>query len=298
VNVTTLRLSVEEVAYAMGLVGEPAAARGFLVSLLGDLEEPEMEGHLYAASHSLMARGLLHLNVAERTQRLDESLASMVDTVLHYDFSVQCSRSAGPAETTPPLVLFFAGRRIVGQTLDAGVISSLEEISDEAEAAARCGAFYGAPDLGNESPELLGAIPVAVLDRAAEIPAPQLEELHNWLIEAGLPGEIAAGLAEDLRAQEYRGSIIRIDRTDRTDRTDGIDGIDGIDGTDGREADAGGALSSAGLLLLRSARRLWVMELVSGDPLRLSVYRGGRGLLNASLLRLLADGRARRQASA
>jgi hypothetical protein len=283
VNVTTLRLSVEEVAYAMGLVGEPAAARGFLVSLLGDLEEPEMEGHLYAASHSLMARGLLHLNVAERTQRLDESLASMVDTVLHYDFSVQCSRSAGPAETTPPLVLFFAGRRIVGQTLDAGVISSLEEISDEAEAAARCGAFYDAPDLGNESPELLGAIPVAVLDRAAEIPAPQLEELHNWLIEAGLPGEIAAGLAEDLRAQEYRGSIIRIDRTDRTD---------------GREADAGGALSSTGLLLLRSARRLWVMELVSGDPLRLSVYRGGRGLLNASLLRLLADGRARRQASA
>ena len=49
-------LAVEEVAYAMGVLGGSETAHGFLASLLGERPKKEIEGRLLAASHSLVSR--------------------------------------------------------------------------------------------------------------------------------------------------------------------------------------------------------------------------------------------------
>lgn len=262
------RLSVEEVAYSMSLLGDPTSARGMLSALLGDMQKEELEGHLYAATHSLMARGLLKLDLEQRTQQLNDGLAGLVRTLLRHDSSLQCSKASQSAGLGMPLAFYFAADRIVKHAITSGVISDVATVADTAEVVKDCAAFFDLPwpsahaGQSGRGPESVGSIPSTLLDDAAT-PDASAARLSEQLLALGIASDVASDLAADLGKFDFRGSVIRLD------------------------TDPDGSLSGRGLLLLKSASRLWVLQAPPGESARLNVYAGGPDVFSAMVNELL-----------
>jgi len=261
---TKFQLSVEEVAYAMGLLGEPGVARGFMITVLGEQDAREMEGHLFAASHSLMAREYLELDFKAGAQHLDKTLAEVVKALMQHEFSLRCSRLV---EEEHLVNYFFHGEGIVEHTLLHGVVSCLETRGDVQGVVDRCNSFFAPPaaTTATTAAEVLGIIPVSVFDQASEaIRQSPKEYIVPWFVEAGMADAVASDLIDDLHGREYRGSILKIVKKDNE------------------------MSASDGYLLLKGPSRFWIMEIIPQEPLLVKVSQGARGQLEA-LLRRLAD---------
>lgn len=261
------QLSIEELAYAMGLLGEPGVARGFMITMLGEQDAREMEGHLFAATHSLMARGYLELDFKAGAQHLDKTLAEVVKVLMQHEFSLRCSRMVGEDEYL--VNYFFRGEDIVEHTLLHGVVSCLETIRDVQGVVDRCNSFFAPPAATTATTvaEVLGTIPVSVIDQASEaIRQSPKEYIVPWFVEAGMADAVASDLIDDLHGREYRGSILKIVKKDNE------------------------MSASDGYLLLKGPSRFWIMEIIPQEPPLVKVSQGARSQLEALLRRLVGQG--------
>jgi len=246
---TRFRLSIEELAFAMGILGGANVASGFLIATLGEKSQPELEGRLYAAGHSLMARGCLELE--GETKQLDKTLSDMVSLLLENKFSIRCSRSAGGVEQT--LNYFFRDKIIIEHRSFQEVVCQLGIISGTQALLELSKRFYSLPQkapTGNQI-EAAGIVPASLLERArvgiSDVPQNQINLLFQ---EAGISVDHAKNLADDLYNPEYRGSVIRI------------------------EKENGQFVSNQGFLLLKGMQRFWILEILSQDPTMARVFPG------------------------
>jgi len=243
-------LSVEEVAFAMSAAGSEDVAGGFLLALLGEREQAEVDGRLYAAAHSLMARGLLQVNMQTGEKHLEPSLAEIVGGMARNNLSLRCSRTTQAGEDVS--TFFIASPGIIQHTLRDEVVSRLILLPDLAALSERCAIFFDLQANGDsESMESEGILSAALLDEITGAGDDvRLETVMAMLEAAGFPAVTAGLLATDLLTAKYRGSVLRIAQTD------------------------GRANVEQGILLLKGAERLWLMVLLADDPGSLSVMRG------------------------
>lgn len=260
-----VRLSVEELAFAMGVLGGGEMASGILQAVLGQREKAEMDGRLYAAGHSLMARGLLTVDVASQSKELDGRLSSMVEVMLASDFTLRCSRSARGEEQV--LNLFFRRGQIVSERVIQDVVCEIEPLASADEAAEQVRRFFGLPAGGRAAGTQgsAGTIAADLLDQIRQTtPGASAEEVAQRLQEAGLAAQPARLVAEDLLAPDYRGAVLRVDNV------------------------GGRAVSERGFLILKGQARFWLLAIRPQEPPVLEVLAGSgsryraafRGLLN------------------
>ena len=136
-----LRLSVEELAFAIGAIGEAETAGAFLRVLLGTRCREEIDGRLLSASHSLIARGYLTFDLSEKERELDKQLAELVGVLAGCDFSIRCGRSVQDGEDVHSY--FFKGDAIVEHRLSMDVVSELEHLPSADIAMKRSLVFFG-----------------------------------------------------------------------------------------------------------------------------------------------------------
>lgn len=243
------RLSVEELAFALGMLGGAEGASGFLRTVLGDRSQAELEGRLMAACHSLIARDLLKFDLQTQSKELDGNLAALVGILLQSDFSIRCSRSTVNGELL--CTYFFRGRDTVEHRIVQEIISSVRLLRPPQAAAASSLDFFGLAKgtAGTTGP--VGTIPVSLLEQLREQAASAREDhLTPPLMAAGISAPLADRLAEDLLATEYRGSVIRIDNRN------------------------GQMVSNKGFLILKGHERYWLLEILEQQEPLVRVFRG------------------------
>lgn len=244
-------LSIEELAYAMGVLGGTEVARGYLTTLLGERPQQELEGRLLAASHALVARGYLDFDAASGDKQLGPDLAPMVNALVQHDYLLQCTRAGSGQETV--LNFHITSDLCVAHRIEKAVVAHLEALSDQAEAAARGAAFFDIPanTASAAGPQRLGIIPADLLQKIGQSLAKTTPE-HSaaQLGAADLPVDLARPLAEDLHAPVSRGSVMKVQVGDA------------------------GILSDKGFLIFQGLYGCWFFEILPKTPPMLDVCVG------------------------
>lgn len=246
---STMALSIEELAYAMGVLGGTDAATGFLLGILGQRPRLEVEGRLLAAAHGLVARGYLGFDAAKGSSWLTQPLAAMVEPMVRNRYTVRLSRVRDGSEEIATLYVSDASSMF--HQLHQGVVSHLQLIPDLASAEEQCRAFFALPEATETASAPLAQIPTGLLETLRrKDEARSVEEAATALVSHGLESGWAAKLAEDSHNETGRGSVVRLE-------------------TQGDEV-----VSCRGVLILRSARRSWLFDISATDPDVLDVYPG------------------------
>jgi len=247
------RLSLEELSFAMGLLDGQDAASAFLLTALGERDQREIEGRLYAAAHSLIARDCLRIAQDDQQvkKHLDESLARVVRTMLDHDYYIRCSRTMRGIQDV--VTYFIGGVAIVESCTLQDVVVSLETVNSDQEVKQRCFSFFDLPTEVTDVKEtsLVGTIPLSMIEEARSRIQQKAEgQVTSMFAESGLSENAASQLTNGLVHEEVRGSVVRVER--QKDH----------------------AVSSAGFLLLKEPDRYWLLEIVAEDPPKARVFAG------------------------
>ena len=247
-------LAVEELAYAMGVLGGTDTAVGFLLALLGERPHLETEGRLLAASHALVARGYLDFDAKTGDKWLTEGLRRVVMPMLQNDFSIRCSWAAKGHEDI--LTLYAASGKLAVHQLHREVVSLLQQLSDWKAAQNHLLTFFDLPTIdGGESPDKLATLPADLVDTLRRgTKSRSLERTTSQLRAHGVPEDAATELAADLRQHGHRGSIIRITR----------------------QGDQ--VVSNQGFLILKAEKRSWFLVIHPDDEPLMDIYAGSPAL--------------------
>jgi len=235
------RLGIEETGYALGVIGGEDVASEFLLSVLGDRSRKELEGRLFAAAHSLVARNLVGFDRQSGKKWLDPDFERILQPFIAPDFMLRCSRASQGEEQL--LSFNFAGDSIISHHVEQDVVSCLESISHIKGCTDLSAQFFSLTpaDLKTEDIEL-AVFPHELLDSLREKSAiVSSTEIVHSLIENGVPSLVASGFAEDIAVHIYRGSIIRLER-----REDAIAG-------------------DKGFIILQGQERFWLLDIVPAD---------------------------------
>jgi len=233
----TYDLSIEEVAFALSLSGHPDVAGGYLLSLMGPREQAEIDGRLYAAAHSLMARGLLVVDVGSGEQRLDPTLRACAVAMAEGEWSLRCSVAAGGSERV--LTWFWQDGEIVSHEVRDDVVSHISVVCDAHDLVRRCCDFLGVPlgpAMSDQAPAWT-AVDGALVEALAGVPAPEdVDDIVSRLVQRGMSERDARNLAEDAVRPKAHGSLTRIQTAD------------------------GEPIADGSLLLLLGPERYWVLR--------------------------------------
>lgn len=262
-NDTRFQIAIEELAFAMGVLGGTDVAGGFLVSLLGNKSSEALDERLTAASHSLVSRGYMSFDLEHQTMRLDEGFGSVVGFLLHNDFSIRCSRVMRDKEVL--LTYFFEKGTFVEHKIMRVVSSSLEIVSDPEEVLKRTTEFFsiGGTDPAMHAVASIGTINAELPQQARDLAQAGSRERGLTLLEAaGLSTGVATNLLTDLLDMEFLGSASRIANED------------------------GQLIANRGFLVLKGQQRLWILNIVPTEPPMLELLEGSR-LLYHDLFRAL-----------
>ena len=233
---TDFTLSVEEVALAMSLVGQPEVAHNLMMAQLGEMKQEEARARLLTAGHSLMARGWLTMD-AQGAMHLADAMARVTRVLSHADFSIRYSRSHRNADLS--LSFHFEEDGIFAHRVEQGVVHHITEVQDADAVTQGVLAFF---EMAQVRPFTcpLTEIPDGLLDDIKN--EEDVSSILRQLEEAGVPEETRTLLAKDLSGAQYRGSILRVeygeDNVPRSDR---------------------------GLLVLRGSDRLWLLRPLIGE---------------------------------
>ncbi len=242
-------LSIEELAYAMGVLGGADAATGYLLGILGQRPRQEVEGRLLAAAHGLVARSYLDFDATTGSSWLTDQLAEMIKPVARNDYTLRMSRISGGREEIA--TLYVSGEGLVLHQLHQSVVSHLLQVPDLASAQEQCLIFF---DLSNDSElstQSLAKIPADLVDDLRRNDQAQpVEVAISELVSHGLRVEQAAKLANDLRNHDGRGSIARLE-------------------TQGDEV-----VSQRGMLVLKGVQRSWLFNILPAESGALEVFSG------------------------
>ncbi len=256
------RLSVEEVAFAMGLLGDYDMAAGYLIATLGPLEEEDLSGRMAAAGHALMARDLLDVEDHPETGKLDETLAHWIRTMMDASRSIRCeSTRAGEADRV--MSFFIHDSTIVKHAITHGVVAELEALTSRDDTIQAILEFVGVEKNGDaQSP--LGTTDVSLLQRLRDFAAHQRADRIQALARSFLAPSDARRLMKDLTSEQVTwGSILFLETISGNQETP--------------------LVTNDGVLYVKNDDNLWffVIKAESGD--RVTAYHGGRATLKACL---------------
>lgn len=264
-NGAEFRIGIEELAYAMGVIGGSDMAAGFLLALLGERSTEEQNGRLLAASHALVARELMSFDIETAEKSLRSDFAAIIRLLVDSQFIIRLTNFAERGEET--ISFYFGDNGVVEHTLQQEVVSRLRWHKDVRSVRFQSQEFFG---ISFEDNHPQGAQPLinvpasmldAVRDRRNEISA---ENVAERLILGGMPTTHAHAFAIDLFASSARGSVLRIERKDNQ------------------------TVADNGLLLMFGRERSWILEIVPQDPPMLNVFAGTSAIFDALLTKLIS----------
>lgn len=208
---TTFALSIEEVAFAMGYLGGVETAAGFLTAITGKLPTDELTGRITAASHSLLARGLLILDSISARASLDPVLSQTIEPMLKGENSLRMSTTSNDIENTT--TFFLDGVTPVRHRLIQEVVSQIT-LLDAIEAVATEIAetvCHAVPDEPIDSVSI-GTVQVDALRqvrlKTATVPASELIAL----LQNHLPKTAVARMVSDMSdAKAMWGTVLRLE---------------------------------------------------------------------------------------
>ena len=225
------RLTVEEMALLLSLRKQPELAQELLRAQLGPLTKENVEGRLYAAGHTLMARGELAV-AADGSIHVGEDLDLLANILLDAAHSLRYTRSYRNAELL--LTYHFYQDAIYEHQIEQGVVHEIKRVADVEAVAAGGVTFFG---LTEASPGAFAPVEIAA-DVWSELSAPQ--EYPQLVAKARALGTLngsAEWLARDLMAANYRGAALWIAYTEDKQ-----------------------PVSDHGFLLLNAPQRTWLVE--------------------------------------
>lgn len=233
---TEFILSTEELALLLSIIGRPEAGQTLMAAQLGKTTEAEARARLLAASHSLMARGLLALG--PEGPILESPLAHTIECLSQPNFSIRYSRSTQEAELA--LIYHFRQNAILEHRLEQGVAHHLAEVPGASAVIQGGLLFFGLPQAQPFTAALIRIPYQTLIDlKDEEDPAVVEESLRK----AGVAEEARPLLAEDLAHPRYRGSALQV-----------------------RYDPQGKPYSEKGFLLLHGPQRLWLISLEIREP--------------------------------
>jgi hypothetical protein len=256
-------ISIEELAYAMGVEGGAEVASDFLSTLLGPRPRIEVEGRLLAASHGLVSRGLLDFEIETGAKRLTPDLATAILPLLANNCSIRCSRIIRGEEDV--MTFFVASSTVIEHRLDRQIVSRLEFKNSVDDAVERCVQFFELESLAAPScvVEPLVEMPVDLLDSVrSQLTRFDDGEIALQLEQAGMTSSDAKELTVDLKQADQYSSVTRIEQRN------------------------GQAVADEGFLLLKRENRLWLFVTNSTMPPTLTVYRSDIQQLRIVLTKL------------
>lgn len=250
----TIRLSLEELAVSLSMLGNPALGKGILVSELGQISSEEERGRLSAATHTLMAKEILSLKEKKLTPAA--SFLNLITPLINCDFSIRCSRTA-ENELDQVLLFYFRQSLIVKHEIQHSVIHELTEVTNTEQVIKDTSLFF---ELDNLKPFSVATqkLTQTQLENARKYSAESVNKTKSYLLVQGFPDIFSQWFAEDLHEAEYRGSTMRVETSPRNE-----------------------LVSDVGFMLLKgTSGRLWFLEIipksdkpyVNLNPLSMSVF--------------------------
>jgi hypothetical protein len=224
-------LSVEEMALALSIVGQPQAAHDLMAAQLGDMEQEEARVRLLTAGHALMARGWLAMD-EQGTVHLAEPVARVARVLSRAEFTIRYSLFDQQLDLS--LAYHFGEGGIFSHNLEQGVVHHIVEVQG-VDAVLKGGLEF----LNVAEARPFACSPATFSeDLLNEIKNEEdVSAIAHRLQEAGVADETRVLLAEDMGTAHHRGSIMRV------------------------EYDEGNnPISDRGLLVLRGAERLWFLR--------------------------------------
>jgi len=264
---TEFRVSAEELALALSLVGRPDVAKGLLVGHFGLMEEAHMHSRLYAAGHSLMSKALLSVDASRGQSRLDDNFADVVSALAECDFTIRFTRSQDDVEQH--VAYHIRGATIVEHRVAEGVVHVLTRLSMPSEITDGGMAFFR---LGEATPFPCTEtdVPLSVFDQATKRGLAEPAVIGRMLRDAGVSEATARILAEDCSQTVYRGSGLRIEYQAK-----------------------GRPISNRGFMVLRGQNRFWLFRLTADDATPMVRIRAGTArTFTEEVRRLLEEARS------
>lgn len=256
-----VKLSIEELAYALGVMGGQDVAGGFLLAILGERSPDEIKSRLLAASHALIARDLLALNLDTKSKQLNPELVKLIMPLIANRFSLRCSRSEKGMET---LLNFYFGDVVVEYRSENEIVTAIELLPAANMVYDRIGRFFelGRHDGANPAPRAI--VPASLIESLKdEADSLTEQEIRIRLVGGGIEELAARDLASDFKNVEFRGSVIRI------------------------EPRNGETVANEGFLILKSLARGWLFEIIPDAPPKLRVWLATQDSFSGCLYRLL-----------
>lgn len=260
-----LRLSVEELAFAMGFLGGADVAASFLETILGKQNKDNLSGRVTAASHSLIARELLTLDLVTGENRLEETFSQLVRAMMESGRSIRIQQMADGQEAT--LTCFVHDGILAAHELELGVVSILEKLPGKDALLQRLMDFVAPPEETAVSPPV-GQISTDTLQIVRQFAAQNKTNDVKSALAGHLSGEVVEELTADLRKDHIAwGSILSLVTSSRDANTP--------------------VESNEGILYAAIPReKLWLFQLKANEP-TCTVFRGSKAQLNAQLQQLL-----------
>lgn len=201
-----LRLSLEELALILSLVGQAPLAKSMLTEELGDMSPDELRGRIQAAGNTLLAKDAFHLN--GETFELSSPYARVLGPMMNADYAIQCTAFAvdQPGRT---VMFYVKGDEIVEHHAINGIYHSLQRLEDLSTAVDGCEALLQlSPDDGQQ------AIPFT-LDQKQTQNARLLDDdlaatLRDRLDQLGVDSATASHFSEDLGTPREWASALRL----------------------------------------------------------------------------------------
>lgn len=239
------RLTVEEIAFLMSLRQQPQLAQDLLRTQLGPLTQENVEGRLFAAAHTLIARDELAV-AAGGSIHMSERLALLANILLDAPHSLRYMRAYRNAELL--LTYHFYGGAIYEHRLEQGLVHEIQVVAGSEAVAAAGVAFFG---LNDASAPRFAPVEIAA-DVWSELSAQQeYPVLAAQARSLGVLNGSAEWLATDLLAAAYRGTVLWVHYNEDKQ-----------------------PVSDQGFLLLHAPERTWLIEpqqAEAGDVVRLQL---------------------------
>ena len=233
----SIRLSIEEMAYLLGVLGGGVQAGQFLRTTIGEKDDKEIEGRLISAAHSLLARGWLILENNQQ-KKIDGEIQRVLEQMLGSSYSLRFSKIQKGKEDI--VAYFFHDSKILEHRIDSGAVCCLEAMNSWDDYFQRSASFLEIPDtiqfLEKEESIILPAdLLQSVKEEAEKCDGKSAAER---LVKNHVPPSVANLLAEDMAIVNWRGSGLKT--SPKGDKVD----------------------SEGGFLILKGQRRMWFFEII------------------------------------
>ena len=200
-------LSIEEMAVGLSLLGRPELARTLLSNQYGEIGADDERGRLMAANNTLCVRGWLTIDGNGRPH-LDPQLRQALEAVVRQDYLLRCSRNSGGKEEV--LAYYVTPEITVEHSIGMSGVAHHLAIADAGRIVEKVTEFLGAGD--DPLPAITPAtFSHAVLTEASNDATQSAAAAQATLNRGGVAEPMAGWFAEDLFANDYRASLLRVD---------------------------------------------------------------------------------------